>query len=30
MSNKDFKFVSYLWDEEKAKALAGDEVVLLL
>ena len=30
MSNKDFKFVSYLWDEEKAKALAGDEVGLLV
>ncbi len=30
MSNKDFKFVSYLWDEQKAKALAGDEVGLLV
>lgn len=27
---KQFKHVSYLWDEEKAAALAGDEVALLL
>lgn len=26
----DFKHVSYLWDEEKAAALAGDEVALLV
>jgi len=28
--NKTFKFVSYLWEEAKAKALAGDEVALLV
>ncbi|HEY9561167.1 MAG TPA: bifunctional aldolase/short-chain dehydrogenase [Anseongella sp.] len=28
--NKQFKHVSYLWDESKAKALEGDEVALLL
>lgn len=27
---KDFKHVDYLWDENKAAALAGDEVALLL
>ncbi len=27
---KDFKYVDYLWDEEKAAALEGDEVALLL
>lgn len=27
---KQFKHVSYLWDEEKAKSLAGDEVGLLI
>jgi rhamnulose-1-phosphate aldolase/alcohol dehydrogenase len=26
----DFKYVSYLWDEAKAAALAGDEVALLI
>lgn len=26
----DFKHVSYLWDDEKAAALAGDEVALLI
>jgi rhamnulose-1-phosphate aldolase/alcohol dehydrogenase len=26
----DFKHVSYLWDEKKAEALAGDEVALLI
>ena len=26
----DFKYVSYLWDDEKAAALAGDEVALLI
>ena len=26
----DYKHVSYLWDEEKAAALAGDEVALLI
>lgn len=30
MSNQDFKHVSYLWDEEKAAAMAGDEVALLV
>ena len=25
-----FKHVSYLWDEEKAAALAGDEVALFI
>ena len=28
--NKTFKFVSYLWEDAKAKALAGDEVALLV
>lgn len=27
---EDFKYVSYLWDETKAVALAGDEVALLI
>ena len=26
----EFKHVSYLWDEAKAAALAGDEVALLV
>ena len=26
----DFKHVSYLWDENKAKAMEGDEVALLV
>lgn len=30
MNSKDFKHVSYLWDEARAAALAGDEVGLLL
>jgi rhamnulose-1-phosphate aldolase/alcohol dehydrogenase len=30
MSKKTFKHVSYLWDEAKAAALAGDEVGLLI
>ncbi|HVZ25325.1 MAG TPA: class II aldolase/adducin family protein, partial [Sediminibacterium sp.] len=30
MNSKDFKHVSYLWDEAKAAELAGDEVGLLL
>ncbi|MFT3933048.1 MAG: bifunctional aldolase/short-chain dehydrogenase [Chitinophagaceae bacterium] len=29
-TKKDFKHVSYLWDEKKAAALAGDEVGLLI
>lgn len=28
--NKGFKHVSYLWDDEKAAAMAGDEVALLV
>ncbi|WP_285011328.1 bifunctional aldolase/short-chain dehydrogenase [Pedobacter faecalis] len=28
--NTDFKHVSYLWDDEKAAELAGDEVALLI
>ena len=28
--NRDFKHVSYLWDENKAAALTGDEVGLLV
>ena len=28
-SNKKFKHVSYLWDDAKAAALAGDEVALI-
>jgi len=27
---KDFKFVSYSWDEKKAASLAGDEIALLI
>ncbi len=27
---KQFKHVSYLWDEAKAAAMAGDEVALLI
>jgi rhamnulose-1-phosphate aldolase/alcohol dehydrogenase len=27
---KEFKHVSYLWDDQKAKSLAGDEVALLV
>ena len=27
---KSFKHVSYLWDDAKAAALAGDEVALLI
>jgi rhamnose utilization protein RhaD (predicted bifunctional aldolase and dehydrogenase) len=31
MSEKtDYKYVNYLWDNEKAKAMEGDEVALLL
>jgi rhamnulose-1-phosphate aldolase/alcohol dehydrogenase len=30
MSEKDFKHVSYLWDEKKAAALEGNEVGLLI
>lgn len=30
VSSKQFKHVSYLWDDEKAAALAGDEVALLI
>ncbi|RYU90905.1 bifunctional aldolase/short-chain dehydrogenase [Mucilaginibacter terrigena] len=30
ISTKQFKHVSYLWDDEKAAALAGDEVALLI
>ncbi len=30
ISTRSFKHVSYLWDEEKAAALAGDEVALLI
>ncbi len=30
MSVKEYKYVSYLWDEEEAKKLAGDEVALLI
>lgn len=30
MQQKEFTYVSYLWDEEKAAALAGDEVSLLV
>lgn len=30
MSIKSFQHVSYLWDEQKAAALAGDEVALLV
>jgi rhamnulose-1-phosphate aldolase/alcohol dehydrogenase len=30
ISTTEFKHVSYLWDDEKAAALAGDEVALLI
>ena len=30
VTTKQFKHVSYLWDEQKAAALAGDEVALLI
>src|SRR5687768_14077244 len=30
VGEKDFKNVSYLWDEQKAAAMAGDEVALLI
>jgi rhamnulose-1-phosphate aldolase/alcohol dehydrogenase len=30
VSNQEFKHVSYLWDEQKAAAMAGDEVALLV
>jgi rhamnulose-1-phosphate aldolase/alcohol dehydrogenase len=30
VSNQEFKHVSYLWDEQKAGAMAGDEVALLV
>ncbi|MEJ5995731.1 bifunctional aldolase/short-chain dehydrogenase [Pedobacter sp. Du54] len=30
MSVKEYKYVSYLWNEEEAKKLAGDEVALLI
>lgn len=30
VKNTNFKYVSYLWDDEKAAALAGDEVALLI
>jgi rhamnose utilization protein RhaD (predicted bifunctional aldolase and dehydrogenase) len=30
VSTKQFKHVSYLWDEAKAAELAGDEVALLV
>src|SRR5258705_6925317 len=29
-TTKEFKHVSYLWDEKQAAALAGDEVALLV
>ncbi|MGB3587188.1 MAG: bifunctional aldolase/short-chain dehydrogenase [Tunicatimonas sp.] len=29
-ANTNFKYVDYLWDDEKAKSLEGDEVALLL
>jgi rhamnose utilization protein RhaD (predicted bifunctional aldolase and dehydrogenase) len=29
-NNMTFKHVSYLWDEAKATALAGDEVALFI
>ena len=28
--NMNFKHVSYLWDDDKAEALAGDEVALFI
>ena len=30
MNGKDFKHVSYLWDDNKVKDLSGDEVALLV
>ncbi|GAA4302694.1 bifunctional aldolase/short-chain dehydrogenase [Compostibacter hankyongensis] len=30
LTSKDFKYVSYLWDDAKAASLQGDEVALLL
>ncbi len=30
MSGKNYQYVSYLWDEQKAAELAGDEVALLV
>ncbi len=30
MAVKEYKYVSYLWDEEEASKLAGDEVALLI
>ena len=30
ITSTQFKHVSYLWDESKAEALAGDEVALLI
>lgn len=30
VATANFKHVSYLWDEAKANALAGDEVALLV
>jgi rhamnose utilization protein RhaD (predicted bifunctional aldolase and dehydrogenase) len=30
MANQDFKHVQYLWNDEKAKSMEGDEVALLL
>ncbi len=30
MKNKNFKYVSYLWDDAEAAKLAGDEVALLI
>jgi rhamnose utilization protein RhaD (predicted bifunctional aldolase and dehydrogenase) len=30
ITTKEFKHVSYLWDEKEAAALAGDEVALLI
>ncbi|HTM99794.1 MAG TPA: hypothetical protein VL088_13655, partial [Pedobacter sp.] len=30
MSVKEYKYVSYLWDEAEANKMAGDEVALLI
>ncbi|MGN6194489.1 MAG: hypothetical protein ACTHOB_06090, partial [Ginsengibacter sp.] len=30
ISTKEFKHVSYLWDDEKAASMNGDEVALLI
>src|SRR6185312_8462087 len=30
ISTKEFKHVSYLWDDEKAASMRGDEVALLI